>query len=478
MNGRRSWTPRSTAYQYKDYEIDLPLFQVACAAYQMHADAKALSAKWQEKGVGTTSDPYLPRFGELLRCRLVGVDLAFAMQVKLKDDLGSQMLPAFFEEEGLSTADMNALMKDRCKFMRAGESPTGDPVSLQVFDHKCSEVQNEALKAAFDLIKEFVPEAIEQAKGTAPWMKFATKELKAQVNEGTDEGRKRIAEYFQSTGFKQGTAADKWCAAFVAFCMDQCGKEIAQSFAAFRNEAASSAKWRDWGDVEVSLKGDPPVGAVVVLSPSKDTNDISHVGFFKEYHDEKRKVTILGGNQGNAVSEIDFDADDVVEIRWLASAADVEEGAGAKPVAGAAVPATENDLLVLARTIFGEVRGFSTEALRDVASVILNRTRNCFRKKGTIARVCQDPKQFSCWNSDDPNRPKLLAMDLKSKDAAFKACLAVAEDAIKGAFPDLTGGALHYHAKKMKKLPSWVSGSPQRKVTHQDDAHIFYIGIR
>src|SRR5579871_154174 len=127
-------------YQYKDYELQLPLFQVAGAAYQMHSDAKAISAEWQKKGVGTVEDPYLPRFGELLRCRLIGVGATVALQAKLKNQEGGQMLPDFLKEQGLADADVAALMTDRKRFMRTDGSDTGDPFSLQAFSDKCNEI--------------------------------------------------------------------------------------------------------------------------------------------------------------------------------------------------------------------------------------------------------------------------------------------------------------------------------------------------
>ena len=76
------------------------------------------------------------------------------------------------------------------------------------------------------------------------------------------------------------------------------------------------------------------------------------------------------------------------------------------------------DLDTLARTLYGECRSESREGKIAVAHVIKNRADNpkwwC-RKSGdgipddTIEAVCRHPWQFSCWNLDDPNRPKLLA---------------------------------------------------------------------
>lgn len=63
---------------------------------------------------------------------------------------------------------------------------------------------------------------------------------------------------------------------------------------------------------------------------------------------------------------------------------------------------------ILALTIYGEARGESVEGQIAVGSVILERVD----KKGwmgkTISSVCLKPYQFSCFNENDPNYPKLL----------------------------------------------------------------------
>jgi len=143
--------------------------------------------------------------------------------------------------------------------------------------------------------------------------------------------------------------------------------------------------------------------------------------------------------------------------------------------AGDDVPATsDRDLLTMARTLFGEARGEPTQGKEAVASVILNRSRSG-RYPSNIADVCLQSFQFSCWNKNDPNRPKMLALKPKS-DKNFDECLAAADRVIRGLVPDRTDGALHYHTKSVK--PKWVAASPKARISAIIGNHIFYTGVR
>ncbi len=65
---------------------------------------------------------------------------------------------------------------------------------------------------------------------------------------------------------------------------------------------------------------------------------------------------------------------------------------------------------VVALTVYGESRGEPVEGQIAVANVIYNRFRDNPTKYKTIFDVCLEPKQFSCWNENDPNYPNLLRM--------------------------------------------------------------------
>lgn len=91
-----------------------------------------------------------------------------------------------------------------------------------------------------------------------------------------------------------------WCGAFVAYCMQATSNPYATKY-------ASAKAWLDWG---IELSG-PAVGAVVVFS--RDGG--GHVGFVTG-RDTLGRLTVLGGNQGNAVSIAPFDHARVVGYRW------------------------------------------------------------------------------------------------------------------------------------------------------------------
>lgn len=111
---------------------------------------------------------------------------------------------------------------------------------------------------------------------------------------------------------------------------------------------------------------------------------------------------------------------------------------------------------ILAITLYGEARGEPIEGKVGVGNVILNRFKDK-RWPKTIAEVCIQPKQFSCWNENDPNFPKLhekLWM-LKGidKDMAWRECLWVAGGILRSYLIDNTKGANHYHTISVN--PSW-----------------------
>lgn len=126
----------------------------------------------------------------------------------------------------------------------------------------------------------------------------------------------------------------------------------------------------------------------------------------------------------------------------------------------------------IARTLWGEARGEGSAGMLAVAAVILNRlhvaqTRGGFWWGSSLIQICQKPYQFSCWNKDDPNYRKLLAVD--ERDLHFATALRIARRAVNGVLDDPTGGATHYHAAGI--TPYWAKGQTPVAVIGR---HIFY----
>lgn len=102
------------------------------------------------------------------------------------------------------------------------------------------------------------------------------------------------------------------------------------------------------------------------------------------------------------------------------------------------------DLDVFARTIFGEARGEAFYGQVAVAWVIMNRyLRNTTRWGRSIADVCLKPWQFSCWNKNDPNYARILAVGFD--DPAYQRAFGISCLVLRGDLLDPTGGADHYH---------------------------------
>lgn len=126
----------------------------------------------------------------------------------------------------------------------------------------------------------------------------------------------------------------------------------------------------------------------------------------------------------------------------------------------------------VARTIWGEARGEGARGMQAVANVIMNRTARGGWYGLTPAEVCKKPYQFSCWNENDPNRAKLLAVT--DSDKEFRQALSIARDAVNGDLIDITDGATEYHAKNIKP-ENWDYSKLKQTVLIGN--HIFYKSI-
>jgi spore germination cell wall hydrolase CwlJ-like protein len=132
---------------------------------------------------------------------------------------------------------------------------------------------------------------------------------------------------------------------------------------------------------------------------------------------------------------------------------------------------TDHDIDVAARTVWGEARGEPWAGKVAVAWVIKNRAEDSRRRYGQgLAGVCQKPLQFSCWNQNDANRPKMIAVT--DMDLSFRECLAAMAWAIDGLGGDPTMGAMHYQVTGTNAV--WAAGhTPVVTI----GSHQFYVHI-
>lgn len=127
----------------------------------------------------------------------------------------------------------------------------------------------------------------------------------------------------------------------------------------------------------------------------------------------------------------------------------------------------KKEIDVIARTVWGEARGEGAEGMVAVANVIQNRVKAGAWYGATYEEVCKKPKQFSCWNTNDPNYNKIL--NVTEADGDFEIAMMIARAVVDGDLKDITNGATHYHARSI--YPSWASSLKQ---TAQIGNHIFY----
>ena len=133
------------------------------------------------------------------------------------------------------------------------------------------------------------------------------------------------------------------------------------------------------------------------------------------------------------------------------------------------LPHTEEDLDMLARTIFGEARGETFSGKLAVGWVVRNRVESGREQRfgSGIIGVCRKPWQFSAWNPGDPNERK--CQEVTVADVSFVDCLAAARAALEGNLPDPTRGADHYHVAGIE--PYWAENRDPVAVIGR---HVFY----
>jgi len=132
------------------------------------------------------------------------------------------------------------------------------------------------------------------------WMDVARRELGVKEVPGARDNP-RILQYLHATKYRAPVYHDEipWCAAFVCWVLEQCDIRSTRSAGAISYESFGRPL-----DV-------PQPGAIIVTMRRSPTNPRArHVGFWAS------PGVMLGGNQGNRVSEKDFDESTITAIRW------------------------------------------------------------------------------------------------------------------------------------------------------------------
>ena len=118
-------------------------------------------------------------------------------------------------------------------------------------------------------------------------------------------------------------------------------------------------------------------------------------------------------------------------------------------------------------TVYMEASGEGSGGMLAVAWVIVNRKN---RHDGlTLATVCLEPFQFSCWNTESPNRIRMA--QARDEDATLAEAEHAVTTAVNGALPDPTQGAVNYYSTSMRTPPDWAK---RMTFTVEIGKHRFY----
>ncbi|MEL7098153.1 MAG: cell wall hydrolase [Pseudomonadota bacterium] len=454
---------------WKAYHREIPLAQLRCAVWLAKKSIVELGVI---RG-GSLEEPFIPRLLDVFMAHLIGAKAAAeVIRMEAEDDgLNRNIKTILRNVNGWNdeTPELRALFADRAAYL-GPFSPTGGTTggmtSVADFLEVCRGALKPALQYAAQMIELYVPGfAVNMTPSAETWMREAETELQKWTDGGwveqTDPGLSTAKEYFKATSYPfgdVGIGADNelthWCGAFVAHCMKEAGQKVPMG-------AAAAAKWREWGDASIRWRGqtDVPVGAVAMTAGNSGTSRISHVNFIADWQGDDDHYMGLGGNQSDSVTIAPFPKDEIADIRVLSDISQSSDG----------------DAEVLAKTLYGEIRGGSEEQVDNVAQVVLNRYLAGYRSNGSISGVCLAPFQFSCWNPGTSARSQLEALD--GSNARYAELLGVAKQVIASrlANPDAEQplqGARHYHNYFVN--PNWAEPA---KIVEKDGLHIFYRGI-
>jgi len=173
--------------------------------------------------------------------------------------------------------------------------------------------QREALRESKKLIKRtgqnhlnILPQGVIEVRGKAkssPSMSTAYEIASKQIGVSEIRGKEhnqKILEYHSMTSLKATSDEVAWCSAFVCWVWEKMGIRSTNS--------AMAKSWLKWGQA----LGEPLLGCVVVFDrgPKKW---MGHVGFYAG--ETKDYIKVLGGNQGNRVSIMDYPKKDLIAYR-------------------------------------------------------------------------------------------------------------------------------------------------------------------
>lgn len=450
----------------------VPLHQIQCADFLTKRDWAAFVAATTPASGG---EPVTPSYLNLFQARLIGpAAAADVARAAAAGGAGERTVDAAMRSAGIGDTEIDALATRRAEWLKHNSAWR----TVADFNAHTEEMLREGLVEGRALLVAHFPEfVVVPSLSATPWFHVASNEMadwatpSEKLSETSEAGRTRITQqYFMATNHHPDKV-EPWCGAFVAYCLASCGNNaVAESVVP---DAARAANWRNWGDVDLTTApiANVPKGAVVTLTKTDDSGPSGHVTFFVRLDEDGKHFVGLGGNQSDTVKESSYPIARIAAIRWLNVAQDVREIDFSRGTGNMAA-ISEADRVIMAKTLWGEARGKTDEGegVKAVAAVILNRLASS-RYPSTLAGVCRQSKQFSCWNSNDPNRAKIDA--LSATDPGLSKLRDIVDQVIAaGPQSVLPADVLHYHTTTISA--DWSMGKP---VFKRIGSHNFYANI-
>lgn len=134
---------------------------------------------------------------------------------------------------------------------------------------------------------------------------WAKREWASNIKEftGKDKNNPKIVWYHSFTTLRATDDETPWCSAFM------CAAAFSAAFASTRSAAAKS--WLGYG-----VEGNGSIGDIAIFKRAGG----HHVCFVhKAFKEGDKTVTVLGGNQGNAVSVANYKAENLIAFRRFPS---------------------------------------------------------------------------------------------------------------------------------------------------------------
>ena len=181
-------------------------------------------------------------------------------------------------------------------------APEQSPNSMVAFGAATGQALNDF---SFDFYEDTIArtsasDPIAMAKASSPTE--AAKAFLGHSESNPEQNRALAAFIKEATGTSIDPSKTAWCAAFIDAVLRSNGSE--------GTGRLNARSYLNWGETV----NEPKVGDVVVFSRGDPNGWQGHVGFYMGTN-EDGTIKVLGGNQGNSVSEANYDASKVLGYR-------------------------------------------------------------------------------------------------------------------------------------------------------------------